>query len=159
MTTIRDLDQPLYDHTQPGTVIRVICVVMLLWLLTAAVLFTWVLYIVVGLLLVTMLLFHSLNVRVDDDSIQLRLGIGLLQKTIPLETVQSCRPVRNSLLYGYGIRYVFDGWMWNVSGLDSVQLTFTDGKHFRIGTDEPARLEAAINEAIGCSDHNDTAAD
>ena len=156
---VRDLDQPLYDHTQPGTVIRVICIVMLLWLLIASVLFIWVLYIVAGLLLVLLLLFHSLNVRIDEHSIQLRFGIGLLQKTIPLETVQSCRSVRNSLLYGFGIRYVFDGWMWNVSGLDSVQLTFSDGTHFRIGTDEPARLESAINEALGCSDHNDTAAD
>ena len=61
-------------------------------------------------------------------------------------------------MYGFGIRYVFDGWMWNVSGLDAVQLTLPDGKHFRIGTDEPKALEAAINQAIGSSVETDIAA-
>ena len=156
--TLQDLDRPAYDHTQPGTVTRVICIVALLWILIFAVLSTWVLYIVAGILLLITVLFHSLNVCIDADSIRLRFGIGLLWKSIPLESVESCRSVRNSWLYGFGIRYVFDGWMWNVSGLDAVQLTFTDGNHFRIGTDDPAGLESAINQAIGSSGHDDTAA-
>ncbi|MCH2147953.1 MAG: hypothetical protein MK095_00785 [Phycisphaerales bacterium] len=119
---------------------------------------SWVLYLVPGLLFVILLLFHSLNVRIDDDAMHLRFGVGLLRKSIPLETIDSCRTIRNSWIYGFGIRYVFDGWMWNVSGLDAVQLTFADGKHFRIGTDEPKELESAINEAIGSSAETDIAA-
>jgi len=157
--TVRDVDQPLYDHTQPGTVVRVICIVIMLWLGTFAFLAAPFLYLIVGVILVLALLFHALNVRIDEKMIELRMGIGLISKSIPLESVVSCKPVRNSLMYGFGIRYVFDGWMWNVSGLDAVQLTFSDGKHFRIGTDEPEALESAINLAIGCSTHDDTAAD
>ena len=119
---------------------------------------SWMLYLVTSLLFVVLLLFHSLNVRIDDEAIHLRFGVGLLRKSIPLETIDSCRTIRNSLIYGFGIRYVFDGWMWNVSGLDAVQLTFADGKHFRIGTDEPKALESAINGAIGSSVETDIAA-
>ena len=148
----------MYDHTQPGTVVRVLCLVMMLWLVVVAVLSIWILYLVAGIMVLLMLLFHSLNVRITEDEIDLRFGVGLLRKSIPLESVDSCRAVRNSLMYGFGIRYVFDGWMWNVSGLSAVQLTFTDGKHFRIGTDEPAALESAINNAIGAPMNQNIAA-
>ena len=30
--------------------------------------------------------------------------------------------------------------MWNISGLDAVELTYTNGKKFRIGTDQPQAL-------------------
>ena len=156
---IRDLDQPHYDHTQPGTVTRAICLLMMLWMLVFAIFASWGAYIVVGVLDVLLAFFHSLRVRIDDHSVELSFGIGLLKKSIPLDTIQTCTSVRNSLIHGFGIRKVPGGWMWNVSGLDSVQLAFADGKHFRIGTDEPAALEAAINRAIGNSTENDTTAD
>lgn len=154
----KSLDVPMYEHTQPGTVIRVLCLVIMLWLVGVAVLSTWILYLVAGIVFLLMLLFHSLNVRIDEGGMHLRFGVGLLRKSIPLESVDSCSAVRNSLMYGFGIRYVFDGWMWNVSGLNAVQLTFTGGKHFRIGTDEPAALESAINNALGAPINQDIAA-
>ena len=43
---------------------------------------------------------------------------------------------RNSWWYGWGIRLTPHGWMWNISGLDAVELTYRNGKKFRIGTDE-----------------------
>ncbi|MBM44248.1 MAG: hypothetical protein CMJ36_04460 [Phycisphaerae bacterium] len=110
---------------------------------------TSVMYPVLGVLLVIMFLFHSLSVEIDAESIGLSFGPGLIRKRIALSEIVSCRPVRNSWLLGFGIRYVFDGWMWNVSGLDAVQLTFADGRHFRIGTDEPDVLSRAISDAIG----------
>lgn len=149
---IRDEGDPgtqRYRHTQPGTVLRVIYLIITAWLLMTAVLFTWLLYIVVGMMSLVFLLFHSLTVTIDDVFIRVSFGPGLLRKRIPLSRVVSCRPVRNRLWYGFGIRYIFDGWMWNVSGMDAVQLTYEDGHHFRIGTDEPEALAAAITVAIG----------
>jgi hypothetical protein len=35
-------------------------------------------------------------------------------------------------------------WVWNVSGLDAVELTLRSGRRFRIGTDEPEELAKAI---------------
>jgi len=34
--------------------------------------------------------------------------------------------------------------LWNVTGLQAVELTLTHGKKFRIGTDEPDALVRAI---------------
>ncbi len=45
--------------------------------------------------------------------------------------------------YGWGIR----GWLWpkmwiyNVSGFDAVEIKLKNGKMYRIGTDEPKKLE------------------
>jgi hypothetical protein len=41
--------------------------------------------------------------------------------------------------------------LWNVSGLDAVELVLGDGKRFLVGTDEPAALTAAITMAKGAS--------
>ena len=80
--TLRSLDEPYYDHTQPGTVIRVLCLLAIFWMFIVALLSVWVLYLVAGILFLVMLLFHSLNVRIDDDAIHLRFGVGLLRKSI-----------------------------------------------------------------------------
>jgi hypothetical protein len=34
--------------------------------------------------------------------------------------------------------------MWNISGLDAVKITYTDGTKFCIGTDEPDQLLQAL---------------
>jgi hypothetical protein len=34
--------------------------------------------------------------------------------------------------------------MWNISGLDAVELDYLDGRKFRIGTDQPEELADAI---------------
>jgi hypothetical protein len=39
--------------------------------------------------------------------------------------------------------------MFNVSGLDAVELELISGKRFRIGTDHPEGLETAIRQATG----------
>ena len=140
-----------YDHTQPGTVTRVVFLVAVtmicvFWWNVSAPLFTWLPFVVVMAL--ALLCFHSLNVRLDERAVHLRFGIGLIRRSIPLETIVDATPVRNSWLAGFGIRYIGRGWMWNVSGLDAIRIDRTKGGSFFIGTDEPAALEAAINAAI-----------
>ena len=48
---------------------------------------------------------------------------------------------------GWGIRKVVGGWMFNVAGLDAVELGLSKGGLFRIGTDEPDQLLEAITQA------------
>jgi len=95
------------------------------------------------------LFFGTLTVEVDEEAIRLRFGIGLVRKRIPLRDVQGWREVRNPWYSGWGIRLGPGGVLWNVSGFDAVQLALGDGKHFRIGTDEPAALVSAITRAKG----------
>jgi len=100
-------------------------------------------------LALVVIVFSALTVEVDGDTIRLRFGIGLVRKRIPLRDVQSWREVRNPWYSGWGIRLGPGGVLWNVSGFDAVELALGDGKHFRIGTDEPAALAAGITQAKG----------
>ncbi|HSD28721.1 MAG TPA: hypothetical protein VLL75_15570, partial [Vicinamibacteria bacterium] len=95
------------------------------------------------------LVFGVLTVEVDHVAVRLRFGVGLIRKRILLRDVQAWREVRNPWYAGWGIRMGPGGLLWNVSGLDAVELTLPDGRHFRIGTDEPAALAAAIARTKG----------
>jgi hypothetical protein len=101
-----------------------------------------------GLMCVMYWLFHSLTVELDPTHIHIAFGVGVIRRSIALERVESCRVVRTPWIFGWGIRYVFKGWLWNVSGSYSVELTYVDGGHFRIGTDEPEVLAAAIDAGL-----------
>ena len=54
---------------------------------------------------------------------------------------------RTPLWAGIGIHWIFTGWVYNVSGRDAVELAKRDGSKVWIGSDEPARLAAAIESA------------
>ncbi len=99
---------------------------------------------VFGLLIVAAFLFATLSVTVQGEWLECRFGPGLIRRRIRLTDVQRAGAVRNKWYYGWGIRLTPHGWLWNVSGLDAVELTFVNGKKFRIGTDEPERLLEAI---------------
>ena len=139
-----------YDHTQAGTVIRVFLLLIpgicMFWGLVSVPFLTLLPFIlVVGF---AGLNFHSLNVRVDDEAIHLRFGIGLIRRSIPFETITGCAPERTSWLTGWGIRYLGRGWLWNVSGFDAIRVDRSKGGPFFIGTDQPDALEAAIRAGI-----------
>ena len=98
--------------------------------------------------LAALILFISLSVVVDDQSIRMWFGLGLIRKRIPLSEVKSAQPVRNKWYYGWGIRLIPGGLMYNVAGLDAVELVLANGREFRIGTDEPQQLNAVIQQRL-----------
>jgi len=105
--------------------------------------------IVTSVLLVVAILMGALTVEVDDALVRLRFGIGLVRKSFRLDEIASCRPVRNKWWWGWGIRLIPGGWLYNVSGLDAVELELKNGKVFRIGTDEPQVLSDFIRLKLG----------
>ena len=96
------------------------------------------------LLLVVGWLFGSLTVAIAGGAINWWFGPGFWKKGVTIYEIEACEPVRNRWWWGWGIRYYGKGWLYNVSGLDAVELTLKDGKHIRIGTDEPEALVMAI---------------
>ncbi len=137
-----------YRHTQPGWVILgfVVAFVALWW---ASVPEGAPLAPALILAVLIAVLFGALTVEVDHEAIRLRFGVGPIRKRIPLRDVQACREVRNPWYAGWGIRMGPAGVIWNASGFDAVELALSGAKHFRIGTDEPAALAAAITGAKG----------
>ncbi len=95
-----------------------------------------------------MILFYQLNVEIIENKINLKFGVGLIKKTINISDIRECNIVKNKWIYGWGIRYYGDGWMWNISGLDAVELIFHNNKRFRIGSDEAHVLSDKINSLL-----------
>ncbi len=96
-----------------------------------------------------LVLFGSLTVEVDRTAVSLRFGSGLIRRRFPLAGILAVRTVRNPWYYGWGIRMLSNGWLFNISGLDAVEIELTDGRTHRIGTDEPEALAVAIQQARG----------
>jgi hypothetical protein len=102
-----------------------------------------------GVLALVALLFGSLQVRIDEQGIFVRFGIGVIRRKISLSDVRTFFEVRNPWYYGWGIRLTPSGTLYNVSGLSAVELWLKNGKRLRIGTDEPAALQRALVERLG----------
>lgn len=93
------------------------------------------------------ILFSSLTVKVTDRELLFYFGPGFWTRRFALNDVISAEVVRNSPLYGWGIRYTHHGWLYNVSGLRAVEVTIRGEGQIRIGTDEPEKLKRAIEQA------------
>ena len=93
-------------------------------------------------------LFGSLTVTVDAEAVTAKFGIGLIRKKIGIGDIQGVTQVRNKWYYGWGLRMGPGGWMYNVSGLDAVDIELKGGGRFRIGTDEAEELVRAIRQRI-----------
>lgn len=92
--------------------------------------------------------FSKLTVTVVQGGITAAFGLGKPHRMIQLSDVTEVRQVRNSWVEGWGLRKIRNGWMYNVWGLDAVELELASGSVFRIGTDEPDKLSTAITLSL-----------
>ncbi len=114
-------------------------------------------FFLMGILLLILLItasFSSLKAIVSKDYLQIKFGGVIFQKKFLLREIVSAKTVRNHWYYGWGIRYVPSlllkppVWIYNVSGFDAVEIVMKDGKVYRIGTDEPEKLQKVLQKAI-----------
>ncbi len=144
----------MYQHTQQSHVWMMVlapieAVVLLALIVTGAGIAALVgVMLVFGIVMVVGLVFSRLTVEVDGGAVRLAFGSGWPRKTIPLHQVTSAQRVRNRWWYGFGMRKIPGGWMWNVAGLDAVELTLATGKKFRVGTDQPDALLDALSGKV-----------
>lgn len=99
----------------------------------------------VGILGAAAYSFRSLTVEVDEEEVRLQFGDGPIRHSFLLHDVYSVQTVRTTPLQGWGIHWIGNGWLYNIYGLDAVELCFHNGKRAYIGTDEPEKLSAAID--------------
>ena len=145
-----------YKHTQPGTLLR--------WILGLGLITTvgvalgidgvssedlkwfWLGFLPVPIILcLCVWLFGSLTVQIEDGELSHWFGPGFWKKSYQLVDIESATAVRNSWIFGWGIRLTPHGWLYNVSGLDAVQIELRSGRKLRIGTDDPHGLVEAIS--------------
>jgi hypothetical protein len=135
-----------YRHTQPGTLL-LLCAV-LAGLVGAAVAFRagqWPPAIaVIVLVVVIAFLFSSLTVEVSEGELRWYFGPGLWSYRLPLAEIRDVGIVRNRWWNGWGIRMAPGFRLYNVSGLDAVELRVGPNDIRRIGTDDPQGLAQAL---------------
>ncbi|GEM_PF-722736 len=136
-----------YRHSQPGYLSIVISLILIA--------FSGFIYLLGGLAaaipmflicLFILVFSYKLTVEIKEGFLKFWFGPGLFWKTIPLEQIAYCQPFKG-VFGGWGIRYVFDGWLYNVSGFKAVTVVLKSGKKIHIGTDQPELLIEAINSA------------
>ena len=139
-----------YQHTQVGWLMIAIGGPAMLLGAAIALRESWVAGLVFSALgTIVLLTFFCLTTTVSDGDVHVRFGVGLIRRRVPLARIAAVTAVRNHWIYGWGIRLIPSGWLWNVSGFGGVELALINGRRFRIGTDEPEQLAAAIRAAVG----------
>jgi hypothetical protein len=134
-----------YHHTQRGFVILPACLVA--GAFGAAI--TWrtgqmPAMILPVILIAVAVVFHSLTVDVDDSELRWRFGPGFWTYRLAREEIRDVAVVRNHWWNGWGIRMAPGFRLYNVSGLDAVEIKTASGDIRRIGTDDPQGLAAAL---------------
>jgi len=106
---------------------------------------------VIILLAVCLVLFISQTVIVDDEHIELRMGPGLIHRSVPIADVEAVDRERLPWwAVAYGIRMSVDGkrQLWRVSGSETVDLRLSGERRLLITTDEPDALATVIRSAV-----------
>lgn len=103
---------------------------------------------VMALVLFVLSSFITLSVSVDKDYLRIKFGWGVFRKKFAINEIATVTQVKNHWYYGWGIRLLLRPriWIFNVSGFDAVEIQMKDKKIYRIGTDAPQELEAAIKQ-------------
>jgi hypothetical protein len=99
---------------------------------------------VIVLLLVIAFLFSSLTVEVGEAELRWYFGPGLWTYRLPIAEIKEVGIVRNHWWNGWGIRTAPGFRLYNVSGLDAVELRVGPSDVRRIGTDDPQGLADAL---------------
>jgi len=140
-----------YKHTQFGREIIITLLVAGSWFvylfkhsgvgdLTEGVVPTLVSLMLVGVV------FGSLTVELNKEYLKWKYGIGIIRKKILLRDIESIKIVHNKWYWGWGIRRYSGGRLYNISGLNAIEITLHNSdKKIRLGTDEPEKLIRVIN--------------
>ncbi|WP_298252757.1 hypothetical protein [Bradyrhizobium sp.] len=140
-----------YHHTQSGTTLLASCTAIgvaggvIAWQISGqpATLIA-MLIVLAGISAV----FHSLTVKVEGRELSWYFGFGFWTYRLGLDEIRSVSVARNRWQNGLGIRKAPGFTLYNVSGLDAVELKLKSGEIRRIGTDDPKGLAAALNAAM-----------
>lgn len=92
---------------------------------------------------------YGLTTKVSSSAITVSFGVGLIRKKILLDRIRSVAIVESPWYYGWGIRLIPNGTLYNISGSHGVELAFKDtDRIIRIGTKDPVTLRKEISRRL-----------
>lgn len=98
-----------------------------------------------GILGLMLLLMYQLQIEVSDSQVLVRFGMGLIKRRIPVDAMQSVEVVSTKWYYGWGIRLIPNGWLYNVSGTKGIEIQLKTGRVVRIGSVNPEELARVVS--------------
>lgn len=95
------------------------------------------------------LLFFGMTTKVDKERLFISYGIGLIRKKIDLDQIQHVTIVKNPWYYGWGIRLIPHGMLYNIGGSGGIELKLKEtASVIRIGSADPIRLKEEIQKQL-----------
>ncbi|MGJ0392363.1 MAG: hypothetical protein ACR650_06330 [Methylocystis sp.] len=88
--------------------------------------------------------FSSLTVEVSAEELAWRFGPGVFRGRVARSDILSATPVENPWWWGWGVHLTPRGWLYNISGLEAVEISLRNGRTFRIGSDDSTGLARAL---------------
>jgi hypothetical protein len=96
------------------------------------------------------LFFSVLTVEIHSDCIDALFGpIPLFKRSVAFDTISTYKLVKNPWYFGYGIRVIQNGTLYNIAGPHALEITLNTGKKVQIGTDEPEVLVDIFRQVTG----------
>ena len=96
-------------------------------------------------IVVLLALFSSMTVEINDDKLSWYFGPRFWKKTVSLAEIEDATPIQTKWYWGYGIKFFGpDRWLYNVSGLEAVEIKLKSGGWIRIGTDDATGLVKSL---------------
>ena len=111
---------------------------------------TWVPFLLITCLIaIACVLFYGMTTELTSEALTVWFGIGLIRRKIPLTRIMSVESVKSPWYYGWGIRFIPNGMMYNISGFDTIELKFNDSDRVvRIGSKTPSVLKSEIEARL-----------
>lgn len=89
-------------------------------------------------------LFWRLTVSVDRERLTYVFGVGLIRRSVKVEEIVDCNPIRHRWYWGYGIRVTPHGVVNIVDGSQAAQFILRSGRRFSVGAADPEQLCEAV---------------
>lgn len=141
-----------YSHRQTGWIQIWGCIVAIIIIAITSVFVPEILYLFIIATLALgagLLIFSTLTVMVTEREIRLFFGpVPVIKRRIPYDTIARFSRVKNPWYYGWGIRWVPRGILYNIAGFDAIEIILHSGRRILIGTDDPEYLTEALGKVI-----------
>ncbi len=100
-----------------------------------------------------LLVFYRLKIKVDGSGIHIVYGIGLIHIKIEPEKINRVTVVKTPWYAGFGIRITEKGMLYNIQGLNAVEISYLKGtnKTVQIGSNDALGLKHFLEKAYPVS--------
>lgn len=104
--------------------------------------------IILSINLLVTLLFFSLTIVIDEQTLRWYFGFGIISKDVELSQIAETSAYKTKWYQGIGIRMLNDGWLYNASVGQAVKITLTDGKNIYLGCKDAGALQQALKVKV-----------